>query len=99
MAVIDQSLKWRKHPEDFEPAQRKILLALSNKQWRWRTLESLQKATRLPSGDLAPGLRDLMEDGVVRGSIGRGKGPRKPIYGLVERVGDARSRWKKKWPY
>ena len=97
MAVIDQSLKWRKHPEDFEPAQRKILLALSNKQWRWRTIESLQKATRLSAGELAPGLRDLMETGVVRGSIS--KAPREPIYGLVERVGDARSRWKKKWPY
>ena len=96
MAVIDQTLKWRKHPEDFEPAQRRILLALSNKQWRWRTLESLQKATRLPSEQLAPGLRDLMEDGVVRGSIS--KGPREPIYGLVERVGDARSRWKR-WPH
>ncbi len=96
MATFEHSLKWRNHPEDFEPAQHKILLALSNKQWRWRTLESLQKATRLPSEELVPGLRDLMEDEVVRGSISKGR--REPIYGLVERVGEGRAR-RKKWPY
>lgn len=90
MAVFEQRLKWRDHPEDFEPAQRKILLALSNKRWLWRTIDSLERATRLRGEELTFNLRDLMESGLVRGSVSKGR--REPIFGLVERVGQGGSR-------
>ncbi len=88
--MFEPGLKWRGQPENYEPDQRKILLALSNKRWLWRTLESLQRATRLQSPELTEGLKELMDVGLVRGSVSRGR--REPIYGLVERVGPGRAR-------
>ena len=33
MTTIDRNLKWRKHSDDFDADEKKILLALSNKKW------------------------------------------------------------------
>lgn len=90
MATFETQLEWREHAEDFEPEQQKILLALSNKRWLWRTLDSLQRATRLPRRQLTHNLKQLMELDLVRGSVS--KGQREPIYGLVERVGPGKRR-------
>ena len=83
--AIDKDLKWRQHHEDFGPEQIKVLLALSNKKWLWRTFESLQKVTRLSDDGLGLGLDDLLEQGLVKGSVNHRT--REPIFGLIERVG------------
>lgn len=83
--AIDRQLKWRQHVEDFGPDQRKILLALSSKKWLWRTFESLQKVTRLSDDALGWGLDELLDQGLVEGSVYRRT--REPIFGLIERVG------------
>ena len=83
--TIDRKLMWRKHSEDFEDDAKRILLALSNKKWLWRTLESIQRATGLSHESLVENLAQLFERGLVKGSVQ--KATREPIFGLSERVG------------
>jgi DNA-binding MarR family transcriptional regulator len=82
--TFETRLKWRKHPEDFSIDQRKILLALSNKKWLWRTLGSLQRATGLSQEALVTNLKELLERGLVKGSVSK---ETEPVFGLIERVG------------
>ena len=90
--TIEKGLKWRRHPEDFQPDQLRILLALSNKKWLWRTMDSLQRSAGLSREVVTSNLKPLMADGIVRGSIIRERS--EPIFGLVERVGLGKSRGK-----
>jgi RIO-like serine/threonine protein kinase len=85
--TIERRLRWRQHAGDFDTEQKRILLALSSKKWLWRTLESLQSVTRLEYEDLSERLADLIENGLVKGSVNRRNG--EPIFGLSERVGGA----------
>ena len=63
MENFEPKLQWRGHTEDFNSNERRVLLALSNKRWWWRNMESLQRVTRLEQDDLTVSLKNLMEDG------------------------------------
>lgn len=80
-----EHLRWRDRISSFEPEQQKILMALSNRKYLWRSLDRLQQSTRLTREVLTSKLKELMADGWVRASVSKKR--REPIYGLVERVG------------
>ena len=84
MSTIDYNLDWRQRADDFNPSAQRILLALSNKRWKWHTLDSLQSATRLEEDELYSELKELLDAGLVRGSFVRET--RQPTFALVERV-------------
>lgn len=84
--TIEKRLRWRQHAGNFDADHKRILLALSSKKWLWRTLDSLRSVTRLEDEYLSKGLADLIENGLVKGSVNRRTG--EPIFGLSERVGD-----------
>ena len=82
--IIDKTLLWRQHASDFDTRQKKILLALSSKKWLWWTFDSLQAVTRLSRDELTPALGELLEQGLVQGSVNRRT--REAIFGLSERT-------------
>ncbi len=84
MTTIDRSLNWMLRAHQFDDIDRKILLGLSHKKWKWHTLESLRSVTRLDFHDLTSRLTELLEDGLVAGSYIRETN--EPIFALEERV-------------
>ncbi len=85
MAEYINNLDWMYHPEDFTPNERKILLALSNKRWKWFTVDALRMTVDLRESEFVDALETLMIDGIVR--AGTDKTYTKPLLGLAERVG------------
>ncbi len=93
--TIDNTLRWRRKAGDFDTEQKKILLALSSKKWLWRTLDNLRSVTRMSDKDMALGLGELIDRGLVRGSFNRRT--REPIFGLLERVGGVNIAQQRRW--
>lgn len=87
MSFVKQ-LQWRENFEHFSPEEQRILLALSDSRYLWRTLDRLESVTRLRSRALTDELNHLIADGWIRASVSRGR--REPVFGLVERVGVGR---------
>ena len=85
--TIERNLQWRQFAENYHEGQKRILLGLSSKKWLWRTFENLKAVTKLDYDTLTHELAELIEEGLVRGSINRRTGS--PIFGLSERVGSA----------
>ena len=50
--------------------QSKVLKALENPEYVWRTVSGLEKETKLPRAEILATLEDLPEDALVR-SLGR----------------------------
>ncbi len=84
MSTFLKDLEWREHPEDFTWAEQRILLALSNDRWEWRTVDNLKAVVRLSESEYHEALTTLMSDGLARGWITYDW---QPIPGLAERVG------------
>ncbi len=87
MGFVKQ-LKWRQNFEDFSPEQQKVLLALSDSRYLWRTLDRLESVTRLRSRALTETINDLIIQGLIRPSVSRAR--KEPVFGLAERVGEGR---------
>ena len=85
MTTLIKDLVWREHPNDFNPAERKILLALSMDRWHWLTMDDLRKAAPLTESDFNDALESLMSDGYVRAYVNDDWSAL--IFGLAERVG------------
>lgn len=94
--TIDRNLQWRQFAENYDEGQKRILLGLSSKKWLWRSFENLQAVTKLDYDGLTHGLAELIEEGLVRGSINRRTGS--PIFGLSERVGKSLNRARRTYP-
>ena len=88
--MFERNLDWRKFAENYGEDYKRILLGLSSKKWLWRTFDNLLAVTKLDHDTLTHGLAELIEDGMVTGSINRRTGA--PIFGLSERVGLRTSR-------
>ena len=86
MTTIEQNLKWRRRASDFDLDSQKILLALSHKNWKWHTLDSLRSATRLENEEFNSALGKLLAAGLVVSSYI--KENLRPIFALSERVND-----------
>ena len=52
MSPFLRDLAWKKHPEDFSWAEQRILLALSNERWDWRTVDNLKAIVELSEPDM-----------------------------------------------
>lgn len=77
------NLKWLRRFGQFSPEQQKILLALSNEQYKWRAKERLRVVTALEPEVLDNALTQLMKNEIVRPSFSKKKNI---VFGLRERV-------------
>lgn len=87
MSFVKQ-LQWRESFEQFNPEEQRVLLALSDSRYLWRTLDRLEGVTRLDPKVVTDTLNNLIAEGWIRASVSRGR--RQPVFGLVERVGVGR---------
>jgi hypothetical protein len=76
-------LRWFKRLSELSPAEQKILLALSNAKYNWRTRDRLLAVTGLNSDELDSTLAGLIARGLIRPSFSKNKNI---IFGLRERV-------------
>ena len=76
-------LDWIKSLEEFSEEEKKVLLALSNEKYRWRSRDRLLDLTRLSPKRLDRTLSYLIADDLVRPAFNR---ERSLIFGLRERV-------------
>ena len=79
-----KDLSWQKEFKYFTDAERKVMLALSNEKFRWRTKERLLAVSGLEDEAVEEALANLIHRDKVRASISKRKNL---IYGLRERVG------------
>ena len=87
MGFVEQ-LRWRESFENFSPDEQKLMLALSDTRYLWRSLDRLECVTRLEPKNLTRTLNDLIAQGWIRASVSRVR--KEPVFGLVERVGEGR---------
>ncbi len=66
---IDRRLDWFQRVEEFDPNERRILLALSFKEHRWRTIDDFLALTRLDYDEVAASLTELMKQDLIMGSF------------------------------
>ena len=79
-----KDLGWMKEYQSFQAEERKVLLALSNDRFEWRTAERLVSVTGLSLSEVDKALGQLISRGTCRPSMSKQKNI---IYGLTERVG------------
>lgn len=84
MAYAVQKLKWVREAPELDDVKQKVLLALSDDRYEWRTKRGLLATTGLSAEQLEGALADLIREDFVRPSLSRA---RELIYGLKERVG------------
>ncbi len=84
MAYLND-LKWMKQLTKFKPNEQKVLLALSNEKFKWRTKKKIREATGLDKDQVEKSLAHLLGDSWIRASFSKNK---KLIFGLVERLED-----------
>lgn len=85
MSFVKQ-LRWRKNFENFSPDQQKLMLAVSDTRYLWRSLDRLEGVTRLDPKTFTEALNDLMAQGWIRASVSQVR--KEPVFELVERVGE-----------
>jgi len=78
-----KELSWRERADGFSKEERRVLLALSDERWEWRTLTNLRKLTRISPEELSAVLDSLIEEGLVTAALTT---DRRPIFGLTERL-------------
>jgi hypothetical protein len=76
-------LKWMENLSSLSEPERKVLLALSSANYKWRTRDRLLSVTGLPATDLDSTLAGLIAKEFVRPSFSKNKNI---IFGLRERV-------------
>ena len=84
MMIYLKDLEWQSHQQDFNRAERRIMLALSDARGEWLTMSALRKTVNLREQDFADALTALMSDGLIRVGVSENW---VPILGLTERVG------------
>lgn len=77
-------LNWMKSLGEFAEQEKRVLMALSREEFRWRTKERIASATGLAESDVERVLSDLISKGLVILSLSQKKNI---IYGLKELVG------------
>lgn len=83
MAFDVENLSWVKQLPRFSDEEQKVLLALSDERYKWRTTKGIVAATGLDKSRVEEALATLIQDGFVRPWFSRN---RDLIYGLVERL-------------
>ena len=93
------NLEWHSHLTDFSRTELKVLLALSNEEYRWRSIDGLRAAVKSDDEELGDALKSLIERKMVR--VSATKDLSKALFGLAERV-DPELQVKssfKRWPH
>lgn len=83
MSYLD-NLNWQKKLANYDNEEKKVLLALSHENYKWRTTERLTKTTGLPDKLIDTTLSGLISKGEIRASFSKNKNL---IFGLKERIG------------
>lgn len=82
--MIREKLNWTKSFDHFDEDEQKVLAALSNEKYDWRTKSALEKVTGFDSKQLDKALSNLLKKEVVRPSFSSSK---ELLFGLKEIVG------------
>lgn len=82
--MIREKLNWTKSFDHFNEDEQKVLAALSNEKYDWRTKSALERVTGCDTKQLDKTLSNLLKKEVVRPSFNRSK---ELIFGLKEIVG------------
>ena len=83
MAILTD-LDWIKSLDEFSDEEQKVMLALSDERYKWRSRARLKVLTDLSTKRLERTLAHLITDDLVRPAFSRN---RNIIFGLRERVG------------
>jgi hypothetical protein len=78
-----ENLSWVKQLPRFSDEEQKVLLALSDERYKWRTIKGIVATTGLEKNRVKEALATLIQDGFVRPWFSRNQ---ELIYGLVERL-------------
>ena len=81
--AIKRDLVWFLRADEFEPNDRRVLLAMSFEEHRWRTIDDILALTRLDYDEVSSSLARLMKQSLVMGSFDYRI--QEPAFGLVER--------------
>ena len=76
-------LEWMNALDDLSVSERKVLLALSHSEHKWRGREPIGKLTHITGKRLDRTLAGLLEAGLIRPGFSK---DRQVVYGLEERV-------------
>ena len=81
--MIREKLNWTKEFDKYDEDEQKVLAALSNKDYDWRSKVALERVTGFDSKTLEKTLARLMKKEVVRPGFSQSK---ELIFGLKEIV-------------
>ena len=84
MAFVTENLSWVRQLSRFTDEEQKVLLALSDERYTWRTKAGIIGVTQLPSERVESVLAGLIQDGLVQPSFSRSGDL---IYRLEDRPG------------
>ncbi|MDP6451823.1 MAG: hypothetical protein QF898_00820 [SAR202 cluster bacterium] len=84
MTTYLKSLEWRDRVNDFDETELRVLIALSHKDFPWRSIDGLRGAVKLSESELGVALKNLVERSVVRTTAS--KNITQALFGLAERV-------------
>ncbi|MEM1059091.1 MAG: hypothetical protein AAGK14_07570 [Verrucomicrobiota bacterium] len=84
-----EGTEWMEHFESLNDDERKVLLALSNDQYLWRTPEGITKATGLSDQQRDEIMKGLLEKNLVQPTISNDQ---RLLYGLKDRVSASKRR-------
>lgn len=82
--MIREKLNWTSSFDLFDEDEQKVLAALSNEKYDWRTKSALEKVTGFDGKQLDKTLSNLLKKEVVRPSFSSSK---ELLFGLKEIVG------------
>jgi RIO-like serine/threonine protein kinase len=80
---IAERLKWTNKLNQFNESEKKVLLALSHDQYKWRTRDAIKKVTGLEEELVDSTLSGLIQKQLVRPTFSKNKNL---VFGLKERV-------------
>lgn len=84
MAFVTENLSWVRQLSRFTDEEQKVLLALSDERYNWRTKAGIIGVTQLTSERVESVLAGLIQDGFVQPSFSRSGDL---IYRLADRPG------------
>jgi len=84
MTTYLNNLDWRTRVKEFDEDELRVLIAVSHKDFPWRSIDCLRGAVKLSESELGITLKNLVERSLVRTTAS--KNITQALFGLVERV-------------
>lgn len=84
MTTYLNNLDWRTRVKEFDEDELRVLIAVSHKDFPWRSIDCLRGAVKLSESELGIALKNLVERSLVRTTAS--KNITQALFGLAERV-------------